>query len=119
MGGGDLNMKKSWHPLLIKNQERVWLEERKAVRSLSIRHIVAPLTNLLSPYLSYRTDFLPITMAIAHREEEARPTSKGEGRRATHAGVATTAGGTDGEETIRKVGVDVCHACFGSVYKPE
>lgn len=32
MGGGDLNMKKSWHPLLIKNQERVWLEERKAVR---------------------------------------------------------------------------------------
>jgi hypothetical protein len=32
MGGGDLNMKKSWHPLLIKNQERVWLEEKKAVR---------------------------------------------------------------------------------------
>ncbi|KAF9513852.1 hypothetical protein BS47DRAFT_907355 [Hydnum rufescens UP504] len=31
MGGGDLNMKKSWHPLLIKNQERVWLEERKAL----------------------------------------------------------------------------------------
>jgi len=24
-------MKKSWHPLLIKNQERVWLEERKAL----------------------------------------------------------------------------------------
>ena len=34
MGGGDLNMKKSWHPLLLKNQERVWLEEKKAVRSL-------------------------------------------------------------------------------------
>lgn len=33
MGGGDLNMKKSWHPLLLKNQERVWLEEKKAVRS--------------------------------------------------------------------------------------
>jgi hypothetical protein len=32
MGGGDLNMKKSWHPLLMKNQERVWLEEKKAVR---------------------------------------------------------------------------------------
>lgn len=32
MGGGDLNMKKSWHPLLLKNQERVWLEEKKAVR---------------------------------------------------------------------------------------
>lgn len=31
MGGGDLNMKKSWHPLLMKNQERVWLEEKKAV----------------------------------------------------------------------------------------
>ncbi|KAE9400574.1 hypothetical protein BT96DRAFT_919413 [Gymnopus androsaceus JB14] len=32
MGGGDLNMKKSWHPLLLKNQERVWLEEKKARR---------------------------------------------------------------------------------------
>ncbi|KAJ7110011.1 Pre-mRNA splicing factor-domain-containing protein [Mycena epipterygia] len=31
MGGGDLNMKKSWHPLLIKNQERVWIEEKKAL----------------------------------------------------------------------------------------
>ncbi|CAH7667692.1 Pre-mRNA splicing factor-domain-containing protein [Phakopsora pachyrhizi] len=31
MGGGDLNMKKSWHPLLMKNQERVWKEERKAL----------------------------------------------------------------------------------------
>ncbi|KAI9570235.1 Pre-mRNA splicing factor-domain-containing protein [Boletus coccyginus] len=31
MGGGDLNMKKSWHPLLLKNQERVWLEEKKAL----------------------------------------------------------------------------------------
>ncbi|TDL28028.1 hypothetical protein BD410DRAFT_739408 [Rickenella mellea] len=31
MGGGDLNMKKSWHPLLRKNQERVWLEEKKAL----------------------------------------------------------------------------------------
>ena len=29
-----MNMKKSWHPLLLKNQERVWLEEKKAVRSL-------------------------------------------------------------------------------------
>jgi hypothetical protein len=34
MGGGDLNMKKSWHPLLLKNQERVWLEEKKAVSML-------------------------------------------------------------------------------------
>jgi len=31
MGGVDLNMKKSWHPLLMKNQERVWLEEKKAL----------------------------------------------------------------------------------------
>ncbi|KAJ6621158.1 Pre-mRNA splicing factor-domain-containing protein [Mycena sp. CBHHK59/15] len=31
MGGGDLNMKKSWHPLLLKNQERVWIEEKKAL----------------------------------------------------------------------------------------
>jgi len=34
MGGGDLNMKKSWHPLLMKNQERVWIEENKAVSPL-------------------------------------------------------------------------------------
>lgn len=30
MGGGDLNMKKSWHPLLHTNQERVWKQEKKA-----------------------------------------------------------------------------------------
>ncbi|KAK3810563.1 MAG: Pre-mRNA splicing factor-domain-containing protein [Linnemannia gamsii] len=30
MGGGDLNLKKSWHPGTFKNQERVWKEERKA-----------------------------------------------------------------------------------------
>ncbi|KDN44388.1 hypothetical protein K437DRAFT_294875 [Tilletiaria anomala UBC 951] len=30
MGGGDLNMKKSWHPLLMVNQERVWKQEKKA-----------------------------------------------------------------------------------------
>ncbi|KAJ7705972.1 Pre-mRNA splicing factor-domain-containing protein [Mycena rosella] len=34
MGGGDLNMKKSWHPLLLKNQERVWIEEKKAMQEL-------------------------------------------------------------------------------------
>lgn len=34
MGGGDLNMKKSWHPLLMKNQERVWIEEKKAVSNV-------------------------------------------------------------------------------------
>ena len=31
MGGGDLNLKKSWHPALFKNQERVWLEEKRAL----------------------------------------------------------------------------------------
>ena len=29
MGGGDLNMKKSWHPLLHSNQERVWKREQE------------------------------------------------------------------------------------------
>ncbi|CAD6959981.1 unnamed protein product [Tilletia laevis] len=31
MGGGDLNMKKSWHPLLKTNQEKVWKQEKKAL----------------------------------------------------------------------------------------
>ncbi|KAF9917463.1 RNA-splicing factor [Lobosporangium transversale] len=30
MGGGDLNLKKSWHPATFRNQEKVWKEERKA-----------------------------------------------------------------------------------------
>ncbi|KAI9183699.1 RNA-splicing factor [Blastocladiella emersonii ATCC 22665] len=30
MGGGDLNLKKSWHPQTFKNQERVWKEEQRA-----------------------------------------------------------------------------------------
>ena len=29
--GGDLNLKKSWHPHLRKNQERVWKEEKAAL----------------------------------------------------------------------------------------
>lgn len=29
--GGDLNLKKSWHPLLMSNQKRVWEEEQKAL----------------------------------------------------------------------------------------
>lgn len=32
MGGGDLNMKKSWHPLLQSNQERVWKREKEALQ---------------------------------------------------------------------------------------
>lgn len=40
MGGGDLNMKKSWHPGLIKNRAQVWedqhaaLQERKRIEAL-------------------------------------------------------------------------------------
>ncbi|WVQ72872.1 pre-mRNA-splicing factor CWC25 [Cryptococcus sp. DSM 104548] len=30
MGGGDLNMKKSWHPVLLVNQEKVWKAEKAA-----------------------------------------------------------------------------------------
>jgi hypothetical protein len=30
MGGGDLNLKKSFHPLTFRNQEKVWKEEHKA-----------------------------------------------------------------------------------------
>ncbi|KAA8913288.1 Pre-mRNA splicing factor-domain-containing protein [Sphaerosporella brunnea] len=29
--GGDLNLKKSWHPHLLKNQERVWAAEKSAL----------------------------------------------------------------------------------------
>ncbi|KAF1811057.1 hypothetical protein P152DRAFT_459939 [Eremomyces bilateralis CBS 781.70] len=29
--GGDLNLKKSWHPVLKSNQERVWKEQQKAL----------------------------------------------------------------------------------------
>lgn len=29
--GGDLNLKKSWHPVLMSNQKRVWAEEHKAL----------------------------------------------------------------------------------------
>ena len=31
MGGGDLNTKKSWHPLPQVNQERVWKREKEAL----------------------------------------------------------------------------------------
>jgi len=29
--GGDLNLKKSWNPVLQKNQEKTWLAEKKAL----------------------------------------------------------------------------------------
>ena len=30
--GGDLNLKKSWHPALLRNQQRTWNEEQKALQ---------------------------------------------------------------------------------------
>ena len=30
--GGDLNLKKSWHPVLMSNQKKVWEEEQKALQ---------------------------------------------------------------------------------------
>ncbi|KAJ1979894.1 RNA-splicing factor [Dimargaris xerosporica] len=30
MGGGDLNLKKSWHPLTFRNQEKIWKAEQHA-----------------------------------------------------------------------------------------
>jgi len=41
-------MKKSWHPLLLKNQERVWLEEKKAVRTRSLNACTFVLTPCFS-----------------------------------------------------------------------
>lgn len=29
MGGGNLNLKKSWHPSTLKNQERVWKAQQQ------------------------------------------------------------------------------------------
>ncbi|XP_075579056.1 pre-mRNA-splicing factor CWC25 homolog isoform X3 [Pelecanus crispus] len=29
MGGGDLNLKKSWHPQTLRNVEKVWKAEQK------------------------------------------------------------------------------------------
>jgi predicted RNase H-like nuclease (RuvC/YqgF family) len=31
MGGGDLNLKKAWHPGTLKNQEKVWKLEQKVI----------------------------------------------------------------------------------------
>jgi hypothetical protein len=30
MGGGDLNLKKSWHPTRLDNQEKLYLKEKLA-----------------------------------------------------------------------------------------
>jgi hypothetical protein len=83
MGGGDLNMKKSWHPLLLKNQERVWIEEKKAVSNI---------------YFALYKNLSNNIIRIARREEEARPTSQGERRRTTVTRTAAASGRTDREE---------------------
>jgi hypothetical protein len=84
MGGGDLNMKKSWHPLLLKNQERVWLEEKKAV---SLSHCSPPSMNVLTrPHL-------------ARREEEIGSAEEGKGGGTAASGVAAVTGRANGEET--------------------
>jgi hypothetical protein len=31
MGGGDLNLKKNWHPLTYANQEKVWKREQEVL----------------------------------------------------------------------------------------
>jgi hypothetical protein len=96
MGGGDLNMKKSWHPLLLKNQERVWLEEKKAVRFTLI---------LLFAWLT--------TIALARGEEEIRPTSEREGRGTTAPRTSTPPRGTNREETAGETRMDVFYTCDG------
>jgi hypothetical protein len=87
-------MKKSWHPLLLKNQERVWLEEKKAV--------------------SHVCDFKNLTNSfdtLARGEEETRSTSQGEGGRAPVTGATAASRRTNGEKENGKIGVDVFHAC--------
>jgi hypothetical protein len=81
MGGGDLNMKKSWHPLLLKNQERVWLEEKKAVRSPSVI--------VLLQYI--RSD----PLLTARGEKETRPATQGKRGRASTTGTPTSSGAAD------------------------
>ena len=94
MGGGDLNMKKSWHPLLLKNQERVWLEEKKAVRST----LILPLSVRL------------MAIAVARGEEENGPAPEGEGGGTTAPGAPAASRGTDGEETAGETRMDVFYA---------
>lgn len=97
MGGGDLNMKKSWHPLLIKNQERVWLEEKKAVRALI--HVL----------IWAFTDLTPIS---ARREEETRSATERERGGKTAARASTTPRGTNGEKKDREAGMDVHYPSY-------
>jgi hypothetical protein len=104
MGGGDLNMKKSWHPLLMKNQERVWLEEKKAVSCNSSKSI-----SLMSSRC----------IIVARGKEKARPTPQGEGGRTPIAGAPASARRADREEENRETRVDVRYACYRIQSKPE
>jgi hypothetical protein len=98
MGGGDLNMKKSWHPLLLKNQERVWLEEEKAV----------------SPFTILFSDIHPDSRIFqAWGEEETRSAAQRKGGGAATPGASTTSGRTNGEKEDWKARMDVCNPCDG------
>ena len=90
MGGGDLNMKKSWHPLLLKNQERVWLEEKKAVSCYAER---------------FKANVL--TICLARREKEAGTVEEGERGRTTTARATAFAGRANRQEADRKARLDV------------
>lgn len=89
-------MKKSWHPLLLKNQERVWLEEKKAV----------------SQVLFLRQNTVTDLPLPARREEEIGSTAQRERRRKAVTGTSAFARGTDREETNREIGMDVRDACY-------
>ena len=98
MGGGDLNMKKSWHPLLLKNQERVWLEEKKAVSRIHCPIFSIDVLNCLH---------------LARGEEEIRSAKEGKGGRTATSGVAAVTRRANGEETDGETGMDVLNAGYG------
>ncbi len=46
-----LNRKKSWHPLLLSNQQRVWEVEKKAVSTMKCdAYSLMPMTDATAPY---------------------------------------------------------------------
>lgn len=55
----DLNMKKSWHPMLIKNQQQVWLKEKEAVSNYTYEYAFE------HPLI--------LNLRLARREEETGP----------------------------------------------
>jgi hypothetical protein len=94
MGGGDLNMKKSWHPLLMKNQERVWLEEKKAVSARLKAHA-----------------YLVLSYSLARRKKKARSVEEGERGRETDAGATAASRRTNWTQENREIRMDVRHSC--------